>query len=90
MAINVPIITTFDSKGITKAIRDFKKLETASDKAGYGLQSIDAGAKKFASAFTKVAAVGGLVVGVIGKSLVNAALESQKAMKQTVIMTTTA
>jgi hypothetical protein len=83
MAINVPIITTFDSKGITKAIRDFKKLETASDKAGYGLQSIDAGAKKFAAAFTKVAAVGGLVVGVIGKSLVNAALESQKAMKQT-------
>jgi hypothetical protein len=83
MAINVPIITTFDSKGITKAIRDFKKLETASDKAGFGLQSIDAGAKKFAGAFAKVAAVGGIAVGVIGKHLVNAALESQKAMKQT-------
>ena len=83
MAINVPIITTFDSKGITKAIRDFKKLETASDKAGYGLQSIDAGAQKFAKAFSKVAAVGGIAVGVIGKHLVDAALESQKAMKQT-------
>lgn len=83
MAINVPIITTFDSKGITKAIRDFKRLDTAGAKAGYGLQTIDAGVQKFVTSFAKIATVGSIAVGVIGKHLVDAAMESQKAMKQT-------
>jgi hypothetical protein len=83
MAISVPIITTFDSKGITKAILDFKKLDSASGKAGTALQTVDAGATKFAKAFGKMAAIGSVAVGVIGKGLVDAALESQKVMKQT-------
>ena len=29
MAVVVPIISTFDAKGIDKAIRDFKKLDSA-------------------------------------------------------------
>lgn len=83
MAISVPIITTFDSKGITKAILDFKKLDTASAKAGTALQSVNVGATKFAKSFGKMAAIGSVAVGVIGKGLVDAALESQKVMKQT-------
>lgn len=83
MAISVPIITTFDSKGITRAIKDFKKLDGATAKTGAVLANVDAGAKKFAGAFAKVASVGGVVAGVIGTKLVGAAIESAKVMAQT-------
>ena len=83
MAISVPIITTFDAKGVTRAIKDFKKLDGAAAKTGSVLASVDSGARKFAGAFTKMAAIGGTVAGVIGKNLVDAAVESQKVMAQT-------
>ena len=35
MAINIPIITDFNSKGIDRAIAEFKKLETTGEKAGF-------------------------------------------------------
>lgn len=35
MSIDIPIISSFDSKGIKSAIKQFKQLETASDKAQF-------------------------------------------------------
>ena len=51
MAVGVNIISDFDGKGIQKAIAQFKKLETSSEKAAFVLQ------KAFLPA---VAALGGL------------------------------
>lgn len=38
MAINVPIISQFDKKGIDKAMAEFKKLETPAQKAGFAIR----------------------------------------------------
>ena len=38
MAINIPIISEFDGKGISKAIAEFKKLETNSEKAQFAIK----------------------------------------------------
>lgn len=66
MAINVPIITSFDAKGINKAIVDFKRLEGGALKAGFALSSLDKGAAAIGRALAKVgmgaAVVGGLAV----------------------------
>ena len=37
MAINIPIITEFDGKGIQRAIKEFKQLETSSQKAQFAI-----------------------------------------------------
>lgn len=83
MAINVPIVSSWDGKGISKAIKDFKKLDSGSSKAAFGLLNADAAARKGVAAFAKFSAIGAGVVGVIGSKLVSAAYESQKVMKQT-------
>ena len=51
MAVGINILTDFDSKGISKAIAEFKKLETSTEKASFALK------KAFLPA---VAALGGL------------------------------
>ena len=38
MAVNIPIITEFDGKGINKAIAEFKQLETVGKKAQFALK----------------------------------------------------
>ena len=38
MAISIPIISDFNSKGIDKAIREFKKLETNGEKAAFAIK----------------------------------------------------
>lgn len=83
MAINVPIVSTFDSKGINKALREFRKLETGSQKAAFGLVNIDQAARRGVASFGKYAAIGAGVVGFLGSKLVTAAYESQKVMRQT-------
>ena len=83
MAINVPIISSWDGKGISKAIRDFKKLEGGSSKAAFGLLNADAAARKGVAAFGKFAAIGATVAGIVGSQLASAAYEAQKVMKQT-------
>lgn len=40
MAINIPIITQFDGKGIQKAIKQFKQLETNGQKAAFVLKKM--------------------------------------------------
>ena len=53
MAVGINIVTDFDSKGISKAITEFKKLETTGEKASFVLK------KAFLPA---VAVLGGLAI----------------------------
>ena len=83
MAVVVPIISTFDSKGVTKAIADFKKLDGAGQKTQFALGSLNKGAGALGAQMAKFGAITAGVVGVVGGGLVKAAYESQKVMKQT-------
>jgi len=68
MAVILPIITEFDGTGINKAVKQFKQLETTSEKAQFAIKKA---AIPAAAALTAV-------VGVIGSS-VKAAIEDQAA-----------
>ena len=83
MALGVNIISSFDSKGISKAIKDFNKLEGAGNKATFGLRTLDSGMTSAVKSMAKAGAAIGAVAGVIGYKLVSAAYESQKVMAQT-------
>jgi hypothetical protein len=83
MAIVVPIISSFDSKGINKAIKDFKKLDGAGQKTAFGLLNANKAVNSFGKSFGKLAGIAGGVGGVIGGTLIKAAMESQKVSKQT-------
>jgi hypothetical protein len=82
MAVNVPIISSFDSRGIERALRDFKRLQTGSEKAAFGLRTMDKAAVSFAKQLTKMVAIGGAVAGVIGQNLVSAASNLQEAQNK--------
>jgi hypothetical protein len=70
MAVSIPIVSEFDSKGITKAINEFKSLEGAGAKAQFALSK---------AALPAAAAIGGLAV-VIGDAT-KAAIEDAKAQE---------
>ena len=59
MAINLPIISEWNPKGIDKAIADFKKLETKGEKASFAIK--------------KAAVPATLALAAMGSFLVNAA-----------------
>jgi hypothetical protein len=65
MAINLPIISEWNPKGIDKAIADFKKLETKGQKASFAIQ--------------KATVPAGLALGALGGFLVNAAKGAEEA-----------
>jgi hypothetical protein len=67
MAINIPIISEFDGKGIKKAIAQFKQLETTSEKAQFAIKK---------AAVPAAAALGGLALA-LGDAT-KAAMEDQK------------
>ena len=67
MAINIPIISEFDGKGIKKAIAQFKQLETTSEKAQFAIKK---------AAVPAAAALGGLAVA-LGDAT-RAAMEDQQ------------
>jgi uncharacterized membrane protein YjjP (DUF1212 family) len=67
MAINIPIISEFDGKGIKKAIAQFKQLETTSEKAQFAIKK---------AAIPAAAALGGLAVA-LGDAT-RAAMEDQQ------------
>ena len=67
MAINIPIISEFDGKGIKKAIAQFKQLETTSEKAQFAIKK---------AAIPAAAALGGLAVA-LGDAT-KAAMEDQQ------------
>jgi hypothetical protein len=68
MAINIPIISEFDGKGISKAIQEFKQLETAGQKAQFAIKK---------AAIPAAAALGGLAIA--GAAAAKAAMEDQKS-----------
>jgi len=67
MAINIPIISEFDGKGIKKAIAQFKQLETTGEKAQFAIKK---------AAVPAAAALGGLALA-IGDAT-KAAMEDQQ------------
>ena len=83
MALGVNIVSSFDSKGISKAISDFKKLDGAGNKATFGLRTFDKSLTNGLKNVAKFGAAAGAVAGVIGFQLVSAAYESQKVLAQT-------
>lgn len=83
MALGVNIVSSFDSKGIRKAITDFKTLEGAGNKATFGLRTFDKSLTNGLKNVAKFGAAAGAVAGVVGFQLVSAAYESQKVMAQT-------
>ena len=66
MAVYVPVISTFDARGIERAIKNFKALKTGAEKTAYGLRTLDAAAMKVARGVAKIgggaALFGGLAV----------------------------
>ena len=67
MAINIPIISEFDGQGVSKAIKQFKQLETTSEKAQFAIKK---------AAVPAAAALGGLAVA-LGDAT-KAAMEDQQ------------
>jgi hypothetical protein len=65
MAISIPVISSFDSKGIDRAIREFQKLETTGQKASFAIK--------------KAAVPAGLAVAALGTFLVGAAKGAEEA-----------
>lgn len=83
MAVGVNIVSQFDPKGITKAIKDFQKLEGAGAKSTYALRTFDKAMTNGLVNLGKFAAGVGIAAGAIGYKLASAAYESQKVMAQT-------
>lgn len=71
MAINIPIISDFDGKGINKAIKEFKQLETAGEKAQFALKK---------AAVPAAAALGALALA--AGSAAKAAMEDQASQAE--------
>jgi hypothetical protein len=67
MAINIPIISEFDGKGINKAIKQFQQLETTSEKAQFAIKK---------TAVPAAAALAGLAAAL--GSATKAAMEDQQ------------
>lgn len=68
MGVRVPIVTEFDGGGISKAVKQFKQLETAGEKAQFAIKK---------AAVPAAAALGGLAVA--GFQAAKAAMEDQKS-----------
>lgn len=83
MAVVVPVISTFDARGIQRAIKDFKKLEGAGQKTTFAVLNGNRAMSVFGAKVAKVGGIVGAAAGVIGGKFVAAAYESQKVMKQT-------
>ena len=82
MAVGVNIVSDFDAKGIKKAISDFKKLEGAGNKATFGLRTFDSAVTNGVKNLAKFGAVAGVVAGVIGKNLIDAASNLEESQSK--------
>jgi len=83
MAISIPLITTFDAKGINRAITQFKRLDGGVNKSAFVLKNLN---QATSNAFRSIAKVGAGVAfgaGLIGKALVSQAMEAKKVTAQT-------
>lgn len=68
MAVGVNIVSTFDSKGINKAIKDFQKIEGAGNKATFGLRTFD---KAATNGLKNIAKYGGIAAAGLGAVALN-------------------
>ena len=83
MAVGVNIVSNFSGGGISKAIKEFKKLDGGAAKSAFALGTLDKSATAAVTGLAKVAAGVAVAAGVIGFKLASAAYESQKVMAQT-------
>lgn len=82
MAVGVNIVSQFDSKGITKAIKDFQKLESTGDKSAYALRTFDKAVTNGLVNLVKFGAAAGVAAGVIGGKLVQAASSLEESQSK--------
>jgi hypothetical protein len=82
MAVVVPIISQFDSRGINKAITDFKKLDGAGNKATFAFRTLDKGVTTALKNIAKIGGIAAIAAGVIGKQLVNAGSDLEESMSK--------
>lgn len=78
MSLGIPIISTFDDKGINAAVKEFKQLETTTEKMGFAAQQA---AKVAAIGFAALATAGAAVGAVLYKAA-QAAAQDEAAQKQ--------
>jgi TP901 family phage tail tape measure protein len=71
MSVIVPVISTFDSRGITKAVRDFKKLEGGANRAGHVMRTMDSAATKLAKSVARIGGVAAVAGGFAAKSFID-------------------
>jgi hypothetical protein len=83
MAINIPLITTFDSKGISKAIQQFKKLEGGTQKSAFVVKNLENNLGKAFKSLAMVGAGAALAGGAIAKVLLSQAYEAKKVTAET-------
>ena len=83
MAINIPLITTFDSKGISKAIQQFKKLEGGTQKSAFVVKNLENNMGKAFKSLAMVAGGAALAGGAIAKVLLSQAYEAKKVTAET-------
>jgi len=76
MAVGVSIVSTFDAKGVYKAIKDFQKLEGVSARASYSMRTID---KAVSNGVRNVAKYGGMAAAGIGFVAFNLAKTAEDA-----------
>jgi hypothetical protein len=82
MAVGVNIVSTFDSKGISRAIKDFQKLEGAGNKATFGLRTFDKSITNGIKNLAKFGAVAAIAGGIIAKSLISSASTLQESISK--------
>ena len=83
MAINIPLITTFDAKGINRAVREFKKLEGGVNKSAFVLKNLDRASTNAFKSIAKVSAGLAIGAGIVGKALVSQAMEAKRVTAET-------
>jgi len=88
MAVGVNIVSNFSGNGISKAIKEFKKLDGGAAKSAFALGTLDKSATAAVKGIAKVAAGVGVAAGVIGYKLAKAGYEGQKVMAQTTAIIT--
>ena len=82
MAVGVNIVSTFNSKGIDRAIKDFQKLDGAGNKAAYSLRTFDKALTNGAIKLAKFGAATAVVGGIIAKSLIQSASNLQESISK--------
>ena len=82
MAVGVNIVSDFNAKGIRQAVTQFQALEGAGNKATFGLRTMDKAVTNGIKNLAKMGAVVGVVAGVIGRELINAASNLEESQSK--------